>query len=197
MAEAETPAQSGPQMSRTMHEVQALMPSDAALQDAINRLKTHGIDHADISVIEGQPRPADNTPEQGAENPYTEEDNSQLRTMHASMAGTIGAMAAAGAIIATGGAAAVGVATAAAIGAAIGGGAMTETGSLILDSRQHERREKAAREGRLVIAVTVRDPAREGGVQEALRGAGATRVESVTYTDEGVDSTAWTGGAGG
>jgi hypothetical protein len=60
------------------------------------------------------------SPEQSAANPNTPTDQQQMRTIHTSMAGAVGAIAAAGVTIATGGAAAVAIGAAVAVGAGAG-----------------------------------------------------------------------------
>jgi hypothetical protein len=168
-------------MSDLLREVQAVFGSDTALQDGMAQLRLAGFDRAEISLPHAQPAPQEATPEQGADEPTTTEDNAQMRTMHASMAGSVGALAAAGATIATGGAAGVALAAAAAVGIGMGGiaHAMTRAG----DDAQHEQREDQAARGELVLAVLARDSAHEQLAVETLKAAGALRVEPVTRLD--------------
>jgi uncharacterized protein HemX len=168
-------------MSDLLREVQAVFGSDVALQAGMAQLRLAGFDRAEISLPHAQPAPGQATPEQGAEEPTTPEDNAQMRTIHTSMAGSIGALAAAGATIATGGAAGVALAAAAAVGIGAGGiaHAMTRAG----DDAQHEQREEQAARGELVLAVLARDAAHEQLAVETLRAAGALRVEPVTRLD--------------
>ncbi len=98
-------SKAGPTLGETVEEVQGIFPSDAALQDALGRLRMVGFDHADLSLPTTNPTASEATPDQGAANPLTEDDTRQARTLGTSMAGTIGAIAAAGATVATGGAA--------------------------------------------------------------------------------------------
>jgi hypothetical protein len=168
-------------MSDTLREVQAIFASDEALQEGISKLTLAGFDRAEISLPAAQPAAVDATPEQGAENPNTREDDAQMRTMHTSMAGSVGAMAAAGVTIATGGAAAVAVAAAAAIGAGAAG--IAHSMSRAADSAQHDEREAKAARGELVLSVLAKDADRQQAAIEALTHAGALRVEPVTRMD--------------
>jgi uncharacterized protein HemX len=168
-------------MSDTLREVQAVFGSDAALQDGMDRLQRAGFDRAEISLPHASPAPEQATPEQGAEEPTMPDDNAQMRTMHTSMAGSMGALAAAGATIATGGAAGLAIAAAAVVGIGAGGiaHAMTRAG----DDAQHEQREEQAARGELVLAVLARDEAHEQLAVDTLKAAGALRVEPVTRLD--------------
>jgi hypothetical protein len=168
-------------MSDTLHEVQAVFGSDEALQDGIAKLTLAGFDRAEISLPTAQPAAAEATPEQGAQDPNTREDDAQMRTMHTSMAGAVGAMAAAGITIATGGAAAVAMAAAAAIGAGAAG--IAHSASRVADAVQHEDREEKAARGELVLSVLAKDAQRQQAAIQALTGAGALRVEPVTRVD--------------
>ncbi len=156
-----------------VREVRATFPSDAALQDGIAQLELAGFDRAEISL----PRPSASgaTPDAGAEVPDTEEDNAQMRTIHTSMAATVGALAAAGATIATGGAAAVAIAAAAAAG--IGAGGVAHVASQTADTMQHGDRAKRAETGELVLSVVTRDAAGVQRARSAMTAAGATDVE--------------------
>ncbi len=98
-------------------EAQAVFPSDAALQEAISQLDVAGYDRADLSLPHVVTPAAQATPEQGAENPDSDEDNRQMRTLHASGAGSAAALLAAGVVIGSGGAAAPAVAAAVGAGA--------------------------------------------------------------------------------
>ncbi|MBV9735520.1 MAG: hypothetical protein JO209_06385 [Acidisphaera sp.] len=182
------PPKAGPAISDSVREVQGIFPSDASLQDAIARLTLLGFDRADLSLPAASPHPAEATPELGAEDPHTEVDDRQMRTMGTSMAGAAGAMAAAGLTIATGGAAAVAIGAAAAIGA--GAAALAHTASRAADQVQHDDREAAAGRGELVLSVLLRDPAKQGPAEEAMRQAGATRVAPVLRTAAGIEPAA-------
>ncbi len=188
--------QPGPELEAEITEVQAIFPSDAALQDAIGRLRSAGFDHADLRLPMPHLSPAQATPEQSASAPTGEDDDRSLRTMHTSMAGTVGALAAAGATIATGGAAALALAAAAAVG--VGAAALAHGANSAADRLQHEGREASAARGELVLAVRTPDAARQARAEQVLHQAGATRIEAVTRTTAaidsgGVDSAAWTG----
>ena len=178
----------GPVINDTVEEVQAIFPSDAALQDAIARLTTAGFDRAALSLPTATPSAATATPEQGAENPNTDTDQRQMRTLHASMAGSVGAMAAAGVVIATGGAALPAVAAAVAAGA--GAGALAHGAERAADNIEHEGREQAAAQGDLVLAVNVSDATSQANAEQAMRAAGATRVEAVRRRSGVIDTSA-------
>jgi hypothetical protein len=168
-------------MSDLLREVQAVFGSDAQLQEGISKLTLAGFDRAEISLPHAQPMAQNATPEAGADTPMTEEDNAQMRTIHTSMAGTVGALAAAGVTVATGGAAAVVIGAAVAVGA--GAGAIAHGLSHAADTVQHEEREDQAKKGELVLSVLARDEAHERMAIDALRDAGALRVEPVTRLD--------------
>jgi hypothetical protein len=196
MAEsAELTEKPGPLIGTEVHEVQAVFGSDAALQDAMGRLASAGFDHADFSLPIARPEPGEATPEQGAGSPFSEDDNQSMRTMHTSMAGAVGALAAAGATVMTGGAA--GVALAAAAAAGTGAGLLAHSASAASDTAQHEAREQAAARDELVLSVRTPDLERRRRAEAVLREAGAIRVEPVTRTTadvaSGIDSSSWTG----
>ena len=191
MAPSEATPKQGPAISREILEAQGLFPSDAALQEAISQLEVAGYDRADLSLPQVAPPSAEATPEHGAENPDLDEDNRQMRTLHASGAGSAAALLAAGVVVGTGGAAAP--AMAAALGAGAGGALLTETGSHIADAAQHRQREAAAQAGRLVLAVRLRDEKRTEDALDIMRRAGATRTAAVRRADNAIDSTSWTG----
>lgn len=181
----------GPALSGSIDEVQALFPSDATLQEAIAQLTLAGYDRADFSLPEADPTPGQATPNESADNPNTDVDNRQIRNMTTGMAGVAGAFAAAAATAATGGAAAVAIGAAAAAGLGAGGlVAATNTG---FDAAQHEEREERARAGKLVLAVHIKDSVEHGKVMDIARRAGATRVEAVERTDDEVSAAGWTG----
>jgi hypothetical protein len=178
-------------VSKTIEEVQGIFPSDAALQDAISRLTLAGVDRADLSLPQTRPATADATPEGGAADPNTDVDNRQMRTMHASMAGSIGALAAAGVAVASGGTLVPVIAAAAVAG--VGAGLVTEAGSHASDAAQSEERDQAAREGRLVLSVRTDGSARQEELAAIMRAAGASRVEPVRRVDNAISSAGWTG----
>jgi hypothetical protein len=188
MIDTPAPGDPGPQISDAIQEVQGIFPSDSALKDAMSRLTLAGFDRADISIPDAAADP-NATPEQSAENPTTEEDSQQARTLHTSLAASVGALAAAGAVIATGGAAAPAVAAAAAGGLGLGGAVQGVTTAA--ESAQHDTREEAAAKGELVLSVRLQRPDQRAAAEEAMRNAGATRVQAVVRT--GVSSAGWTG----
>jgi isopropylmalate/homocitrate/citramalate synthase len=169
-----------PLINETIHEVQGIFPSDAALQDAIGRLTRAGFDRAALSLPAAHPHPAHATPSAGAENPNTEDDTRQARTLHSSMAATVGAMVGAGVTIATGGAALVAAAAAVGLGAAAGGAMEAVHG--VADAAQTQNRNTAASAGQLVLSATVSDPDAVLKATAAMQQAGATRVEVVRRT---------------
>ena len=174
---APNPDKAGPPLTEAVQEVRGAFPSDQAMQDAISRLSMAGFDRAEISLPDADPAPTRATPEQSAENPETEDDSRQSRTLHTSMAASVGAMAAAGAVIATGGAALPAVA--AAVAGGLGLGAAAEGLSKASDKVQHDMREEAAARGELLLSVHLRDPARQGIAEQAMREAGASRIEGI------------------
>ncbi len=184
----------GPTLGDSVEEVQGIFPSDAALEDAIARLTLAGFDRADLSLPETSPPSRHATPEQGASDPVTDTDMRQTRTMGTSMAGSIGAMAAAGATIAAGGP--VGAAIAAAAAAAAGTGLAANAVGNAADTVQSEERDAAAQSGRLILAVHAPDPSRRAVAQQIMLKAGATDARPVKRTGQAIteiDSKAWTG----
>jgi hypothetical protein len=166
------PAKAGPSLATAAEELCAAFPSDAAFQDAIARLQQAGFDRADISAPAAVPTAA--TPEASAENPNAEDDIRQSRTLHTSMAASVGAVAAAGAVIATGGAALPAVAAAIAGGVGLGAAMQGLTGAA--DKAQHDLREEAAARGELLLTVRMPTPSRLPAAEAAMRAAGAKRV---------------------
>ncbi|MBV8573803.1 MAG: hypothetical protein JOZ58_02020 [Acetobacteraceae bacterium] len=189
MSDTSKPGDPGPQMSDAVQEVQGVFPSDSALQDAISRLGTAGFDRADISVLDATADQSQATPEEGAQNPNTEEDERQARTLHTSLAASVGVMAGAGAVVASGGALAPAVAAAAAGGLGLGG-AMQGVASAAKES-EHQTREEAAAKGELVLSVRLKSADLREAAEEAMRSAGATRVQGVVRA--GISSASWTG----
>jgi len=184
----------GPVISDSVEEVQGIFPSDATMQDAIARLTMAGFDRAELSLPETNPAPRHATPEQGASDPVTDTDVRQARTMGTSMAGSIGAMVAAGATIATGGAAGVAIAAAAAVG--VGSGLAANAVGNAADAVQSEERDSSARAGHLVLSVRAVDTAKQTTAGRIMRLAGASEVRAVERTGQvvaGIDSKSWTG----
>ena len=184
----------GPVVAATIEEVQGIFPTDAALQDALGRLRMVGFDHADLSLPVTGPAASAATPNQGAADPLTEDDARQARTLGTSMAGTIGAFAAAGATVATGGAAAVVIAAAVAVGA--GSALAANAAGTVAKQSQEDTRNEAAAAGELILAVHAPTPEKRATAERIMREAGATSVASVerdgAATAE-IDSTGWTG----
>ena len=192
MSDATTNA--GPSMAETVAEVQGVFPSNAALQDAMGRLRLAGFDYADLSLPTTQPSTGEATPNQGAAEPLGEDDTRSMRTMGTSMAGTIGAFAAAGATVATGGAAAVVIAAAAAVGA--GSALAANAVGTAAKHEQEETRDEAAAAGELVLAVHAPTPAKQADATRIMREAGASSVGTVERgptLPPAIDSTSWTG----
>ncbi len=177
----------------SVHEIRGTFASDAAMQDAIAKLTLAGFDRADFSLPTSHQPANMNTPSEGAENPTTDTDMRQMRTMGTSMAGTAGAFAAAGAVVATGGLAAVAIAAAAAVGA---GAALTANAAgNAADESQAETRNEAAARGELVLAVNANTPSRLEAAERILREGGATGIEGIEREgDDGALATSsWTG----
>ena len=190
---SEQTSASGPVLGGPVEEVQGIFPTDAAMQDALGRLRMVGFDHADLSLPVTRPGASTATSELGAANPVTEDDMRQARTMGTSMAGYIGAFAAAGATVATGGAAGVAIAAAAAVGA---GSALAANavGTAAKDSQEETRAESAAA-GELVLAVRADTPEKRADAEKIMLQAGATSVATIKRepTAPGLDSSSWTG----
>jgi hypothetical protein len=170
--------QSSPTLAEAIQEVQGIFPSDATLQDAIGRLTRAGFDRAAISLPAANPEAADATPSAGAQDPNTEDDTRQTRTLQSSMAATAGAMVGAGVTVATGGAALLAVAAAAGAGLAAGGA--VQAARAVADGAQQQGRDAAASAGRLVLAATAHDPDATMKATMAMQAAGATEVRTVT-----------------
>ncbi len=190
---SEQTSASGPVLAGPVEEVQGVFPSDAAMQDALGQLRMVGFDHADLSLPATQPTANAATPELGAANPVTEDDMRQARTMGTSMAGYIGAFAAAGATVATGGAAGVAIAAAAAVGA---GSALAANavGTAAKDS-QEEGRDETAAAGKLVLAVRANTPEKRVDAEKIMLKAGATSVAAIKREPDAssLDASSWTG----
>ena len=184
----------GPALAATIEEVQGIFPTDAALQDALGRLRMVGFDHADLSLPVTNPAASAATPNQGAADPLTEDDTRQARTLGTSMAGTIGAFAAAGATVATGGAAAVVIAAAVAVGA--GSALAANAAGTVAKQSVEDTRNEAAAAGQLILAVHAPTPEKRETAERIMREAGATSVASVERDGAAsaeIDSTGWTG----
>jgi hypothetical protein len=157
-------------------EVRATFPSDAAVRDAVSRLTDAGF--ARERMILPDPDAANGLASPGAtrENPKTEDDERQLRTLHSSTAAAAAAMAGAAAVVATGGAAAAAIAAAAGAGLAAGGGMIAATNTH--DALQGASRDNAAAAGALTLAVSTIGPGEQALAEAAMRRAGADQVIS-------------------
>lgn len=176
-----------PTISETIKEVQGSFPSNAALEDAIGRLTRSGFDRAAISLPAANPEAEDATPSAGAQDPMTDDDTRQVRTMRSSMAATAAAFVGAGVTAATGGAALVAVAAAAGMGLAAGGA--VSAASVAVDNAETRARDKAAAAGELVLSVTAQDPDAILKATEAMLQSGATDVLTVTREGGGITGT--------
>lgn len=181
----------GPTLNSSVQEVRGVFPSEAAMETAISQLTLAGFDRAAFSMPKPNLTPGQSTPEMGADAPMTDTDIRQTRTMGTSMAGTIGAFAAAGAVVATGGAAAIAAVAAAAVGA---GAALTaNTAGNVVDGIQAGERADAAAAGQLVLTVATPDWSHQVTAERIMQETGATNVEIIDRGDKGLDSAGWTG----
>jgi hypothetical protein len=171
------PSETSPELARGITEVVGRFSSDAALQDAIGRLTRVGFDRAALSLPLAHPQPHEATPNAGAANPNTEDDQRQARTLGSSTAAAAGAMLGAAAVVATGGAALAAVAAAAGGAVVAGGGVFAATNAA--DATDHEGREEAAAIGDLRLAVGAKDEAQVDKAEIALREAGALQIDLV------------------
>ncbi len=167
-----------PTINNTIQEVQGVFSTDAALQDAVGRLTRSGFDRAAISLPVANPTAAEATPTQGADDPVTEDDQRQTRTMNTSMAATAAAFVGAGVTVATGGAALVAGAVAAGLGVAAGGA--VQAAHTAANSAYSEERDRKGAAGQLVLSATAHDPDAVMKATQAMQAAGATRVATVT-----------------
>ena len=193
---SDAPSKQGPELTQNILEARGHFPSDAAMQEALGGLTLAGFDRAEFSLPEEQAGQSVQTPNEGAENPTDNIDQTQLRTMGTGMAGYAGAVAAAGITLATGGAAAVAIAAAAAVGA---GGALTANAmGNAADNASKADRDARGAAGTLILAVRLRSPDQFDTVREIMTKAGATSIEPITRGDDlltaGVSSASWTGG---
>jgi hypothetical protein len=149
-------------------QLRATFPDQAALDAALELLRLRGFDRADLSL-----------PTSGAQSdqPTTDIDRQQARTLGGSTAGVVAALGGAVITVATGGAAAAAVGVAAAAGLAAGGA--THAAIAGSGETRKEEQQEAARKGELVLVVSVRDAALDQPAQDALREAGAIRIDGV------------------
>ena len=174
-------------MTETVRELQAIFDDQARFDEAVDQLKIHGFDRAELSIPDATPHAAGATPEGGARNPDTPVDRQQIRTLAGSTAGITAAMIGAGVTIATGGAAALAAGVAIAAGAVAGGA--THAATAVGTDVEHTTRDADASRASLVLSVTVRDAGQERLASETLRKAGALRVETVNRTDATIPRT--------
>ncbi len=160
-----------------LHEVRARFDSADRMQDATGKLEMAGFDRADLSLPEPHPPLARSTPESGAEPVDTDVDAQQARTMHASTAASIAAIAAAGLTIGTGGAAAPAIG--AALGAAGAFGAGTYFISRSASSREQRQRDERAEAGELILSVHTKSAEKRGEAERILHDSGALDVQIV------------------
>ncbi len=159
-------------------EVRAVLPTQAALNEAMDALRLRGFDRADLSLPQAAAG-ASSITEAGASNTTTEIDRQQARTLGGSTAGVVAALGGAVITVATGGAAAVAVGIAAAAGLAAGGATHAALAGGGEDVKAD--RDIAADKGELVLAVAVRDLEREQAAHEVLAHAGATHIATVEH----------------
>jgi hypothetical protein len=158
-------------------EVRATFPSDAAVRDAVSRLTAAGFGRERMILPDPDAANGAASPDATRENPKTETDERQLRTLHSSTAAAAAAMAGAAAVVATGGAAAAAVAAAAGAGLVAGGGMFAATNTY--DALEGENRDHAAAAGALTLAVSTTGPDEQTMAETAMRRAGADHVVSV------------------
>jgi len=152
----------GPDAARG-REVRAVVPDEAALQEATRALLDAGFDRAAIGVSGpgGNPAPG------AAESPADEPDARQVRTLAASTASiTAALLGGTVATVATGGAAAP-VAGAAVVGA-IGAGGAAHVGVQRAEDAREKRHDAEGAAGQLALSVSVRDDAQEETAREVL-----------------------------
>ena len=161
----------------TLREVRATFARSDQMQDAVSKLSMSGFDRADLSLPSPDFVQGTETPEAGTKPAATEDDSRQVRTLGASTAATVAAMAAAGVTVATGGAALPAVAAAIVAGGAAGGSVFA-IGKSASNSEQVDRDDKAA-SGELVLTVRTPTEAKRSEAEGILRAAGATNIELV------------------
>lgn len=161
----------------TERSVRATFATADQMQDAVSKLSMSGFDRADLSLPSAEAVQGRETPEAGAQAANTEDDARQARTLGASTAAAVAAMAAVGVTVATGGAAAPVIAAAVVAGGAAGGSVFAVTGAA--SQTEQKDRENRAASGDLVLAVRATTDARQAEAETILRAAGATNVETV------------------
>jgi len=78
--------------------------------------------------------------------------------------------------------------------AGLGTGLLTRQAGVAAMEAGRAARERAAREGRLVLAVRIAAPGQEARAEAAMKAAGATKIAAVTRTTAAIDSARWTVG---
>lgn len=164
----------GPPIS-ALHEVRGRFDSSDHMQEAAGKLELSGFNRADLSLPEPHAPTARSTPESGAEPVDTDLDAQQARTMHASTAASIAAVAAAGLTIGTGGAAAPAIAAALAAGSAFGAGTFFISRSA--SSSEQQQRDERAEAGELILSVHTASPEKRAEAERILHDCGALDVQ--------------------
>ncbi len=160
-----------------LKEVRATFASADQMQDAVSKLSLSGFDRADLSLPSPGLVEGTETTEAGSKPVSTDSDAQQARTLGASTAATVAALAAAGVTVATGGAALPAVAAAVAAGGAAGGSVFAISGAA--DKSEQTTRDARAESGDLVLAVRTATEAKRQDAESILRAAGATTVEVI------------------
>jgi hypothetical protein len=160
-----------------LRELRATFASPDQMQDAIGKLSLSGFDRADLGVPTQPSDGAAPSLESNIKPPSTEDDARQARTLGASTAASVAAIAAAGVTVATGGAALPAIGAAIAAGGAVGAGAFAIHGAAN-NAEQHKREERAS-SGTLILTVRTPNPAKRAEAEAILQQAGATAVEAV------------------
>lgn len=150
----------------TFREVRATFSSSDQMQDAVGRLSVAGFDRADISMPD-----ASDTSQPAS----TNEDARQLRTLGASTAASVAAMAAAGITVATGGLAAAAAGAAVLAGGAAGGAAYAVQNSA--NDAEQQDRDQRADAGALVLTVRAPNAMKQAHAEAVLRACGGADIE--------------------
>jgi hypothetical protein len=157
-------------------QVRATFANSDQMQDAISKLSMSGFDRADLSLPSPGLIQGTETPEAGTKMAASDTDAQQVRTLGASTAATVAAMAAAGIAVATGGAAIPAMAAAVVAGGAAGGSVFAIQGAA--DKTEQQDRDTRAETGNLVLAVRVLTDAKQSDAEAILRAVGATSIET-------------------
>lgn len=159
-----------------LQEIRATFASSDQMQNAVSKLSVSGFDRADISLPSPGLVDGTETPEAGTKAADTDTDAQQMRTLGASTAATVAAIAAAGITVATGGAAIPVIAAAVVAGGAAGGSVFAIHGAA--DKTEQNERDELAASGDLVLAVRTPTEAKRSEAEAILRAAGATHIET-------------------